>query len=95
MAHGDYACCFICDRKCYYDPHADAKDDLCTDCCSNVALHFQKPVTYPAKFLEETEGYDKDQLKALLDKLGYKACFYGNDFDLAITERLSKPEVKE
>jgi len=38
MAHADYACCAVCDRKLYYSHNAPTKEEICQECTAAKAL---------------------------------------------------------
>jgi hypothetical protein len=86
MAHGDYDCCAICDKKMSYSGDPSTKDDLCSSC----AVDFESKT--PADFIENLlkGSIKKSELKEV-----YSPCFYPNMFDLTIAKYLGVDFVEE
>lgn len=73
MAHGDYHCCAICDRKMGYDPDgATSKEDICVECREE---HGIATVQQLIDMIEEGDPKVID--------LPLRYCHYANPVDVA------------
>lgn len=84
VAHSDYNCCAICDRKLEYAGfNATTKERICESCL--VELQTRKlPIVTVAQFIDWVKGIDKDMLRSTLKDLGFRRCYYSNDVDDAV-----------
>ncbi len=82
MAHADYHCCAICDRKMEYtELEARTKEDICLDCLR--ALHREGVPVYTGFELELWIKACPGKAVELLPRIGYAPCFYSNPLDEA------------
>lgn len=81
MAHGDYNCCAICDRKMEYSNSASTKEDLCASCAVNVSMMFGQKITTPEAFIAKAKELPLDVLIGALVELGYSRCSYSGEID--------------
>jgi hypothetical protein len=88
MAHADYNCCAICDEKQDYSECSTTKEEICTDCLKLLRDN-NINVLDVGEFIEWIEKQDKINLAIILSKIGYSKCFYGNDVDKLISEKLA------
>jgi len=94
MAHGDYNCCALCDRKLDYRPYdAATKEELCVDCMK--ALHGAQVMVYTGAELEAWIKANPVSAHDLLPSLGYSKCFYRNPIDLAFAAASPTQEPKD
>lgn len=93
MAHADYDCCAVCDSKQSYSPDAETKGEICGPCVADLARlgHIFGTVD---ELLEWVKTVDPQRLAVVLATVGYSKCFYLNEVDKAIEERL-KPLTSE
>lgn len=93
MAHGDYACCAICDSKQHYVGfNNDFKAEICSSCLRS--LHEEKIMVYtPEEFVKWAKAQTKKHLKIILTIIGFSDCWYENPVDKAVT-RFLKPKKK-
>lgn len=80
MAHGDYLCCAICDRKMAYSSMALSKESLCPDCAINFFEATGEKITRGDSLVEWMQR-NRTTAKSVLDSIGFSICFYGNDVD--------------
>lgn len=95
MAHGDYICCAVCDRKMNYDGMTDDhKEAICSECLK--ALHAEKIMVYDTnEFVEWIGRQEKKALAKMLLKIGFEECWYANRVEDAIAKVLGeKPANK-
>jgi len=90
MAHADYDCCAICDSKQSYNSgDSNTKKEICSTC-----LHLLRDnginALNPQEFITWVKQQELEVIKDKLEKIGFSLCYYNNDVDLAITERLPK-----
>lgn len=79
MAHADYTCCAICDRKVNYSPDSEAKEVICTQCLKN--LHKAGVMVYTSEELLEWMKNNPDKAVDTLLSVGFSTCGYGNPID--------------
>jgi DNA gyrase/topoisomerase IV subunit B len=80
MAHGDYACCAVCDCKMYYDAFSgDVKTKLCSACAVDLA----KDGVYVSNGDELIDWMKKNSTtaKVFLREHGFNVCYYKNEVD--------------
>lgn len=83
MAHCDYDCCALCDRKVRYNASdSRTKEDICVECMR--ALHGQGVMVYTGADLEAWINANQALAPDALRSLGYEKCFYGNMVDVAM-----------
>lgn len=91
MAHADYACCAVCDRKMYYDPWAEAKTEICSDCVANLAT--QGVIVHnTSELLAWIKSTDADTVGKVLANAGFRFCHYWNPIDEAVENKGFKPD---
>lgn len=79
MAHGDYHCCAICDRKMQYGGRwAKTKKDICTSCLKNLRKE-NINVLDVDELIDWIKNNDNAQPK--LKQIGFKTCHYSNPVD--------------
>lgn len=83
MAHGDYDCCAVCDRKMAYSHDADTKEAVCTDCGIELFAATGERITTGEALVEWIERTGAPAV-AVLDAIGFSACFYSNPVDAAV-----------
>lgn len=84
MAHGDYGCCAVCDKKLRYGDYP-SKYQICPECVGALAQH-GVVVTSPATLLAWMKVNDPDMVLTILHAVNFKPCCYGNDIDDAYME---------
>lgn len=95
MAHADYACCACCDSKVYYQEDSIPKEVLCEVCSKNISDIANKPITTVSQFKELIEKYsDKDSLFLFLKNIGFHFCFYTNQIDKIVSEKVGYEYTK-
>jgi len=86
MAHADYECCAICDRKVYYSNDAGSKEILCSECVTNLA---RRDVIVGS--VEELKVWMTQEESAkvvpLLQEVGFRKCYYANEIDVLFESR--------
>lgn len=88
MAHADYACCSICSSKMFYEGFSEHhKTQVCSDCAIQAT---KKGIDCSSNktLLEWIAQADKEKLPEILKELGYSECYYENEIDSAIAEKL-------
>lgn len=89
MAHGDYDCCAICDRKLSYNPNgATTKEELCNDCVRLMHSLTGQLIMNQVDLLAWLSTATKAQVEAL----GFSYCFYDNPVDTAVMATLDNIE---
>ncbi len=93
MAHGDYSCCAICDCKLCYGEDA-TKEELCTDCLKNIR---DKGYSFldVYELLAGLRAMPIATAKELLTSLGYRECYYLNEFDESVKDILANKEAQD
>lgn len=89
MAHADYHCCALCDKKLEYASNgfynAKTKEDLCTDC--QKALHEHGVMVYDGSELADwLEREDAETVAEVFSGVRYRMCHYDNRVDAAFCE---------
>jgi len=87
MAHADYNCCAICDNKQDYSDNSTTKEEICTECLISLR-NANVNVLSVDEFIEWVNDTDKVKLAFKLDEIGYHKCYYRNDVDEAISNKL-------
>lgn len=91
MAHGDYECCAICDRKMGYHAFTeDHKTDVCPECREKEGV----PAT-TLRFMALVEAASREELAVLLPRIGFEFCFYHNPVDDLIRVKLGIAPEKQ
>jgi len=90
MAHADYHCCALCDKKLEYASNgfynAKTKEDLCTDC--QKALHEHGVMVYDGSELADWIGReDAERVAEVFSGVRYRMCHYDNPVDKAFCEK--------
>ncbi len=90
MAHGDYHCCAICDRKMDYAGwDARTKEDVCGVC--GPALAKQGVFCWSGSdVLQWLEVEHPLRAAAILASLGFSKCYYANPVDDRVNVILAK-----
>ncbi len=85
MAHGDYHCCAVCDRKLdYAGDDARTKEDVCTDCIRSVLAETGVLVTTGDELL----AWITTAPVAAVGALDIRPCYYRNPVDDAVKAKL-------
>jgi hypothetical protein len=93
MAHGDYDCCAVCDRKMAYNAwEARTKEEVCPACAVALTKHGVEAWTSEQLVGWITSAPPADVLR-ILAAVYYRPCFYGNEVDDAV--RLITPTPSE
>lgn len=87
MAHGDYDCCAVCDRKMGYSTSPNTKEDLCAECAVALMENGVR-ATSAQDVLAWVKQESPATVRHVLERVGYKECYYGNDFDVAVADCL-------
>lgn len=83
MAHGDYHCCAVCNRKLdYAGSESRTKEDICSDCLKGLRAA-GIPVVAVDELIAWIATTDAEAVTAKLAEVGFKECFYGNPVDAA------------
>lgn len=80
MAHGNYACCAICDSKVHFGEYDDAKTAVCTSCALNVIQAGGPRLDRPEDVLKWLDA-EPVVSRLALRALGFSKCFYENPVD--------------
>ncbi len=83
MAHADYDCCAVCDSKQGYNSAADSKAAICGPCVAEMAKRGVILGT-SEEFVKWIEEHPAEEVKTLLDAVGFCPCFYPNAVDFAV-----------
>ena len=93
MAHADYDCCAVCDRKLSYSNDANTKAEICPFCLSN--LHQEDVLVYtPYEFIEWIITHEDTIVKDVLLSIEFRFCFYPNNVDDNVRMKLGIPPGK-
>jgi hypothetical protein len=90
MAHANYECCAVCDKKVYYAfGDVYAKDVICTNCVVELALRgvFIRNVHELHEWMEKESP---EKVLEILEQVGFKKCHYWNEIDELYDELVSK-----
>lgn len=86
MAHGDYDCCAVCDRKMAYNSgDARTKETLCPECAVDLAVATGRKILTGGQLIQWIEQAGAAVAVPILNAMGYEFCFYGNEVDQAVT----------
>lgn len=87
MAHGDYNCCMICDRKMEYNAYeAETKKRPCIGCISTMRDVGTILLT-PDEFVAHMKSLSPTDGAAFLVRIGFSKCSYQNAVDQAAYDR--------
>ena len=91
MAHGDYKCCAICDRKQEYVGLNDSfKDDICSFC------RIKSGIATVDLLKKKIESFtNKEDLKKWLREIGFSECYYQNEIDDLVSFKLTGKTPKK
>jgi len=84
MAHADYSCCAVCDRKMSYGEEG-TKDHICTDCVVTLARRGVF-LRNGAELLAWMRANAPLVVVAHLTECGFHRCYYAN----AVDEEMAK-----
>jgi len=87
MAHADYDCCAVCDRKLSYaGMNATTKEMICSTCAVNLAERgvFVHNVHELIAWIKTS---DTEHVRKVLSEVGFSFCYYQNDVDDAVMEK--------
>jgi hypothetical protein len=87
MAHGDYECCAVCDRKMAYASMAEAKTSICGDCVVALAKR-QVFIPNPEALIAWVRDNETEHVRETLKAVGFQQCYYGSDVDDAVAAKL-------
>lgn len=79
MAHADYACCAVCDVKMYYSCDVGSKEEICSRCVLGLLKATGKEIMHVPELI--VWFLDAEDPGVVLFDLGYRPCFYANEFD--------------
>jgi hypothetical protein len=86
MAHGDYNCCLICDRKMEYNPYeASTKESPCIDCIEK--MRNSGMVVLSVEEMKKAVDEKGDDAIKWLHEIGYEHCYYDNHIDSYLEEK--------
>jgi len=87
MAHSDYNCCAVCDRKMsYVGIGAKTKTEICSTCIANLAQE-GVIVHNVEELVDWAKDNNKETVKNILQIVGFHFCYYGNWVDESIEEK--------
>lgn len=86
MAHADYDCCAICDSKQSYSSDPLTKEEICSACLKDLRSQGLS-ILGVDELLEWINSCDKDELRKVLGKIGFRFCYYTNGIDKAVIDR--------
>ena len=92
MAHANYDCCAICDMKIdYAGMNAETKEELCPDCQVRLREYgIDIKHSYDTQtFIKWVKDTDADTVKKVLTELGFRVCYYSNEVDRVVLEKLN------
>ena len=88
MAHGDYNCCAVCDKKMAFSYYAVTKEEICSGCAVNLAK-LGIFVRNREELLTWMRGNPAGIVLAVLHSVGFSKCYYQNEVD-EVFEALEK-----
>lgn len=88
MAHGDYDCCAVCDKKLSYSRDAQTKDEICPSCIK-VLVNLGVQVFFPDELIEWVQDTDPVRVKLVLSEVDFCFCHYPNSVDKVVGDRLN------
>jgi len=85
MAHADYDCCAVCDKKMAYKGAAGAntKEEICGKCTANLAEH-DVIVHNIRELINWIVTEDNDEVEGILRSVGFSKCHYPNGVDVTV-----------
>lgn len=87
MAHSDYNCCAVCDRKMGYQGiGARSKTEICSSCVADLAEQ-GVIVHHTGELIEWIEETETEEVESVLDKVGFSFCYYSNSVDEALESK--------
>ena len=88
MAHADYDCCAICDCKLSYAGfyNARTKENICSYCLAELAKR-GVIVHDTDELLDWLSKEDIRKVKAILEQLNFRCCYYKNSVDELLENR--------
>lgn len=96
MAHADYHCCAVCDRKISYGgADAATKEFLCARCAATLSLRAGRNISDTDELLRWIEESTPDTVRSVLTEANYRECCYPNKVDQAIFQRLGRSIPKD
>ena len=88
MAHADYNCCAVCDCKLHYVGYdSETKEEICDYCLKelrDMGIH----IITACELVDWIKNTDSETVEKVLKSVGYSACYYPNDVDFAVEEKL-------
>lgn len=88
MAHADYNCCLICDRKMDYSSDAETKAHPCPECVATMRDSGGPILLTQPEVIQYVRDTPAEEASAYMRKIGYRRCFYPNDADDAVADQL-------
>lgn len=88
MAHGDYHCCAVCDRKMQYGGRwSKTKENMCTSCLKNL-----RDENINVLDVDELIDWIKnnDNAQSTLKQIGFETCHYSNPVDEVFESQIEK-----
>ena len=88
MAHADYHCCAICDRKISYGGFsATTKEQICSECVANLAEKGVIVHDVP-ELIEWIIKEDPLKVATILRDAGFRFCYYYNPVDEIVEKKI-------
>jgi len=88
MVHADYNCCAVCDRRIKYAGlGAVNKEEICPQCKAKLAKK-GVAVRNVRELIKWIKNEKAEKVAEILKDVGYRFCFYFNDVDHAVTEKV-------
>jgi len=85
MAHADYDCCAVCDKKMAYQGFSgvDTKQEVCGNCTVNLAKH-DVIINNIKELINWIVTEDNDIVEEVLHDIGFSKCHYPNGVDTTV-----------
>mgnify|MGYP000592541095 CR=1 FL=1 len=88
MAHADYHCCAICDKKISFGGFdATTKEQICSECVANLAERgvIVHDITELIEWIKREEPL---KVATILRDVGFRFCYYDNIVDKMVEEKI-------
>ena len=92
MAHADYGCCFVCDKKLEPNSNAMTKEAICGGCQNKIRKLKDKVICSRQDFIKLIDDFDNCDLKKFLKDVNFRVCHYPNFIDSYICQRIVTDE---
>ncbi len=88
MAHADYDCYAVCDRKLSYAGFdSETKKEICPSCLKKMRAEGMN-ILDPEELVEWVKSHDQPEIVDKLARVGFKFCYFPNDVDTVIDKKL-------